>query len=139
MFGGIMAAIGNIFDSKRNATEIVHLRQALSQVVAENGQNQGHIQEIMTKLNDHERRLLYLEMWRECQGDCGQKIKDLKEIQRREKVRVKHLEQKIMADTFPDLDKLKEFANEDEKREVQNMRNQVQTYLTRARNKVGLN
>jgi hypothetical protein len=89
MFGTIIAAFsnffGNVSEAKRNSTEIALLKTAVSRLEAEHGKNQQTIVEIRDILQHHERRLLYLEMWKECQGDCQQMIKDLGRVQEDQK------------------------------------------------------
>jgi hypothetical protein len=140
MFGAIIAAFSNILDAKRHTSQLASLEKAVSQLQAEHGRNQQTIAEISGILQQHERRLLYLEMWKECQGDCLQMIKDLGNVQEDQKRRVRNLEETIEDDILPSLDVLKGIAATDkEKQEVRNMQSQLTKNLNLAKEKVGLN
>jgi len=140
MFSAIIAAFSNILDSKRNASEIAILQRAVSQLQAEHGKNQQTIAEISGILQLHERRLLYLEMWKDCQGDCLQMIKDLTKVQEDQKRRVRNLEETIDDDIHPSLDVLKGIATtENERQEVRNLQSQLTRNLNIAKQRVGLN
>ena len=144
MFGTIIAAFsnffGNVSDAKRNSTEIALLKNAVSRLEAEHGKNQQTVTEIRDILQHQERRLLYLEMWRQCQGDCLQMIKDLGRVQEDQQRRVRNLEETIEDDIVPSLGVLKVIAATDpEKQEVRNLQSQLTRNLNVAKEKVGLN
>ena len=140
MFGAIIAAFSNILDSKRNAAQIAQLQEAVSRLQAEQGKNQQTIGEISAILQHHERRLLYLEMWKDCHKDCLDMIKDLGKVQDDQKRRVRNLQDAIENDILPSLDVLKGIATADqEKQEVRNMQSQLTRNLNIAKEKVGLN
>jgi hypothetical protein len=144
MFGTIIAAFsnffGNVSEAKRNSTEIALLQKAVSRLEAEHGKNQQTITEISASLQHHERRLLYLEMWKECQGNCLDMIKDLERVQEDQKRRVRNLENTIEDDVLPSLQVLKGIAVTDqEKQEVRNLQSQLTKNLNLAKEKVGLN
>lgn len=140
MFAAIWDTVKNIVSAGTNTRRLAELERIVHELVAAKRGDDNTTRSILAQLQDHERRILYLEMWKECQGDCGQKIKDLKDVQENQRIRVRNLEQRILTELFPSLEKLKAVATtQEELKEVQGMRNQVKTHLTRAKNLVGLN
>lgn len=78
MIGSILRTIGYLLNATSNRLEIEHLRDAVRQLEAHKEHTQTILGELTRTLQDHERRLLYLEFWKENQDSCRDKMQDLK-------------------------------------------------------------
>src|SRR5262245_23725554 len=68
MIGSILQALGNLLNATSNRVEIEHLRDAIRRLEANKKHTQETQHELRATLHDHEKRLIYLELWKESQG-----------------------------------------------------------------------
>ncbi len=89
------------------------------------------------RANDHEKRIQFLEVYREVFRDALAKIHELQAIQSNQAVRLGNLAQLVDAELIPRLEQLETMApDETDRTAVINLRKQVKNNLTRARKKV---
>ena len=100
----------------------------------------GHEERIVAleaRANDHERRIQFLEVYREVYAEALAKIHDLQAIQSNQGVRLGNLTQSVETELIPRLQQLEVMApDEADRNAVVNLRKQVKNNLTRARKKV---
>ncbi len=114
-----------------------HLKRVFSSP-SEIDQMKGELDQVRQRLDAHEKRIAFLEIFREVNVQAVQRIHDLQGLQENQKIKLRNLEEKIenLMFLFETLEKLNPDQNEQD--EILSLQRSLRNQLGRARSRVAV-